>query len=230
MGRYVISPVLPCRKANITGRINTNLTRVLSRSYSLSLPCSSTPYLTLSQQSRARSAFAFSWSTLVNLFLLYLLVSLAQQVQRLRTEVAFIGQETKDLRMYSSKVEELERRGRYGWEPAEYGSIPGEAGESGHTTVPSSAAQVGPSGEVGDCHWRYRTGQAQRAGEEGATSLGRVVMGQSGWEKWMSHPTYVTILLTLPTKQESANHMVRLVSLTRSLGWLWHTVVWLVHS
>ncbi|ORX38208.1 hypothetical protein BD324DRAFT_619978 [Kockovaella imperatae] len=47
-----------------------------------------------------RSRTLPSWSTLLNIFFIWLLLSLGQQVQRLRTEVAFVAEETRDLRQF----------------------------------------------------------------------------------------------------------------------------------
>ncbi len=52
--------------------------------------------------SRVRAALAsiLSWNMLVNFVLLWILGSLAAQVARLRAEVAFVADETRDLRLY----------------------------------------------------------------------------------------------------------------------------------
>lgn len=60
------------------------------------------PFQKIGLQNRGvpRIRTLFSFSTFLNLFMLWLLVSMGQQVQRLRNEVAFVADEARDLRMY----------------------------------------------------------------------------------------------------------------------------------
>jgi hypothetical protein len=55
----------------------------------------------LSPLAKIRARTLLSWSTLLNLFFLWLLLSMGQQVQRLRNEVAFVAEEARDLRLYA---------------------------------------------------------------------------------------------------------------------------------
>jgi hypothetical protein len=110
--------------------------------------------------------------------MLYLLLSLAQQIQRMRSEMAFISEETKDLRLYSSKMEEeLGRVRMYSWER--------NGGDSGR-----AAPEFGPTS------WTRNPGVNELRWDQGRehiaeTSPGRVVLGRAGWswERWIIHPT-----------------------------------------
>lgn len=148
-----------------------------------------------------------SFTTLFNLFLVYVLVSLAQEVQKLRSEVQFIADEQRDLRVYG-----FERANSRGWVERETterwdesavrpGQQPkGEEmprnekdprdrghADQGTTAEPSpDPTRVNPEA----------TQQTQSAGTHSVVSktnpnygLGRVVVKRTSWKDWVNHPT-----------------------------------------
>ena len=146
-------------------KTKTNMTRDSTTSYSTSLPFRSkkAPYITLSAvhpglPSRTRTLF--SVSTFINLFFLYLLLSMGQQVQRLRTEVSFLADEARDLRMHAMDLQQQHEP------PSDVQGIPSPAGPGGGE-------------EAKDVVVRR---------QESTTALARVVF-QSAWGEWTSHPT-----------------------------------------
>ena len=124
----------------------------------------------------------FSTRSIINLFLLYLVLSLAQQVQRLRTEVAYVAEEARDLRLYglTSSVGSVSTYTTTETATTTatftYGALP--------TDVPFAV----PYPAKGD---RARRDELTipREVRDVRTSLGRVVFGQSAWDKWATHPT-----------------------------------------
>jgi hypothetical protein len=86
----------------------------LSLSYTFDLSSISLPYISVSDpcsyltgSGRGRGTkllqsgkILLSYSTFINIFLLWTIISLGIQVQRLRNEVAFVAEETRDLRYY----------------------------------------------------------------------------------------------------------------------------------
>jgi len=92
--------------------------------------------------------------------MLWLLVSMGQQVQRLRNEVAFVADEARDLRLYSM--------GMTSPAPDDHPTSPEKPIISQDDG--SSTAMV----EIGD---------------KMSTALGRVVFGASSWETWIQHRT-----------------------------------------
>lgn len=102
--------------------------------------------------------------------------------------MTFIAEEAKDLRKYNINVEEMERRGRHEWGRAAYGSTFHGGEGLGYTSASSSGHPEGGEEREAASSEQYERGQFRWSGEE-ATSLGRLVMGQSGWDRWMSHPT-----------------------------------------
>ena len=102
VGKVSLSQGMPL----ITGaKLATNMRRIDDRAYETDLSSPQTAYI---EQSRAKAQSAptryytlFSWTALINFFFLWLLVSMAQQIHRLRDEVAFVKDETRDMRLYS---------------------------------------------------------------------------------------------------------------------------------
>lgn len=176
--------------------IHSNLIRDTATSYSAILPIAH-PYLTythhtptMEQAQPAKSGpyrAIWSWSTLINIFMLYLLLSLAQQLQRMRTEVAFITEETKDLRLYHTWNEERLREAAYTprWEQG------ADVGRE-DTTVQGPGRKVAEKlDHMGDdLKWDRGQGGAWDRDQQD-TSLGRVVVGHTDWvwARWVRHPT-----------------------------------------
>lgn len=141
---------------------------------------------------RARRFTLFSWPMLLNLFMLWLLLSLGQRVQRLRSEVAFVAEEARDLRMYAIERADQSRRTPLSTEqnyPAEVSADPPShpvtvREEDGRPTTPAPGGS-----DPTDTPLDHSSAliEVRRPGEVNA--LGRVVFGAHHWEQWVHHPT-----------------------------------------
>lgn len=107
--------------------------------------------------------------------MLWLVISLGQQVQRLRTEISFVAEEAKDLRMYGFD------------HPAQVPTVTVTADNAGPTILPDGVDLK----ELLDRlrHHTGDTGHENRPAADVERSLGRVVFGSSGWNKWSNSPT-----------------------------------------
>lgn len=160
-------------------------------SHALSAPA---PSLVISQKmsktpgSRSLAQRLFSTRTMLNLFIVYLVISLAQQVQRLRNEVAYVAEEARDLRLYgmacsaaaglTSTITTTETATTIA--TVSFGTI----------TTNGFMSKDQPAGVGAES----RKGQGDvvaipREVRDVRTSLGRVVFGPSAWNKWAAHPT-----------------------------------------
>lgn len=119
-----------------------------------------------------------SWSTLINLLLVWILISLAIQVQRLRNEVAFVAEEARDLRLYGLTTPTTTASSNIASSSADIVRTPTIDFDA--TSIWLSDASL-PTGK--DVTRLQRDG-----GSDVKTSLGRVVFGRSAWDKWASHP------------------------------------------
>lgn len=150
-----------------------------------------------------------SFSTLFNLFLVYVLVSLAQEVQKLRSEVQFIADEQRDLRLYGG----YDRANSRGW-------VERQTTERWEDSAVRSEQQAKPqppprNEDEQDPNVRNNPGQGttepkpertpvnsenahqtQSAGSHSVVSatnpnygLGRVVVKRMGWMDWIDHPS-----------------------------------------
>lgn len=169
------------------------------------------------ERSRVRSFLSqlVSWSTLVNLVMLWILGSLAGQVARLRAEVAFVADEARDLRLYgfdreremreaAERAERVERervRGAWGWaaagpdsaittpphqQPPPHESSTTDA-HGAHTSAPDTAVDAVDADSVDDILEQMKGGRSDVAAIDGREyGLGRVVRGD-GWA-WLNHP------------------------------------------
>ncbi|OCF38740.1 hypothetical protein I317_07469 [Kwoniella heveanensis CBS 569] len=207
---------------------NTNLQPSPASLYAFTYPRSSTeaPAFTLPNHSatspalstrpnKSRSRTLFSFSTLLNLFLIWLIISMGQQIQRLRSEVAFVVDETRDLRMYGlghthttgspapstsgADIAEVSREIVQSASAAQ--PITADASSSTSTTtvvepridqdstLPVTAPTERPL--AGNYNLDRRNDEVVLQEEKKANfPLGRVVWGvERGWEKWISHPT-----------------------------------------
>lgn len=120
------------------------------------------------------------------MFMLYLLLSLGQQVQRLRSEVAFVRDEAKDIRVYSTKLEErVAQAGVYSWEKA--GAKPGVDGEEIELAAADRPGRSIFTDHKDDLSW----GRDRSWDQNQETAPGRVVLGHTGWDwtTWTRHPT-----------------------------------------
>lgn len=156
---------------------------------------------------RSRWSRLVSFSTLFNIFLLYVLVSLAQEVQKLRSEVQFIADEQRDLRAYSyerTNQRWVERQSHdHGEDSAvrsdqsmpkaeprdEEDAKPDLRATPGlGTTTASEAEPTGSNSET--LHQTQSTGSHSVVS---ATSpnygLGRVVLKRTSWKDWINHPS-----------------------------------------
>jgi outer membrane biosynthesis protein TonB len=77
---------------------------------------SSSPLIAFSLSTPQKPRFSVnklvSWTVVFNIVLFWILVSLAQQLDRVRTEIAFVAEEARDLRLYSFERERIERAER----------------------------------------------------------------------------------------------------------------------
>lgn len=159
----------------------TNLRHATDRGFigDLAAPA---PVITFASTPKKRlSKRLVSWPMLFNLLLIWVLVSLAQQVQRLRAEVAFVADEARDLRLYSVERERAERE-RLEKERAERERERGwwESGAERQSVVepPHESETLAPPPPLEES--TTSTGLEQQHG------LGRVVFG-STWQ-WTEHP------------------------------------------
>lgn len=201
--------------------MQTTLTRSSNDtySYSLSTPCSisiqpSSTVSPISTTSRARTLFSFS--TFFNLFMLWLLLSMGSQIQRLRNEVSYVAGEARDLRIY-------------GYNPSPGGAGDGRGGECLDRTLKDgeeeemkgqSAVTLGSTHQIplDDPSSHYSSeellsGASPQALPLDLTTPNALAPHQqhhlwAGWDKLVMHPT--------------------LKSLAKSMAWLWHAVIWLV--
>lgn len=148
-----------------------------------------------------------SFTTLFNLLLVYVLVSLAQEVQKLRSEVQFIADEQRDLRVYG-----FERANSRGWVERETterwdesavrpGQQPNGEEVPRNEEDPRDRGQAdqGTTAESSPDPTRVNseaTQQNQSAGTHSVVSatnpnygLGRVVVKRTSWKDWINHPT-----------------------------------------
>lgn len=113
-----------------------------------------------------------SWNTLFHLVLLWVIVSLAQQVQRLRSEVAFVADEARDLRLYGfERASPLHDSEPDAWDQSASASSSPSAGK---VQDPDFEEFVSTTTEVEVAAANY--------------DIGRVVFGRPGWQ-WLQHPT-----------------------------------------
>lgn len=161
------------------------------------------------QPPKSRWSRIVSFSTLFNLFLVYVLVSLAQEVQKLRSEVQFIADEQRDLRVCG-----FERANSRGWveretterwedsavrsdeQPESQNAPRDEASRDPSDRV--HAGQGTPAQSTPDptrVNWDASQ-QTQSAGSHSVVSatnpnygLGRVVVKRTSWMDWINHPT-----------------------------------------
>lgn len=143
----------------------------------------------LSPLAKVRARTLLSWSTLLNLFFLWLLLSMGQQVQRLRNEVAFVAEEARDLRLYA-----LAQQADSGRSPSPSGDVDSTIASSGITRRSGAISQEQEDGQ--DARVTIAPDGSsfteQKRGH-GSMELGRVVFGRTtwdwDWEKWARHPT-----------------------------------------
>ena len=190
-------------------QIQTNMARSASDdqtfTFDLSLP--GAPSLSInntnmsSTGARTKAGGWNSWTTFAFIMLFYLLMSLAQRVQRFRAEVAFVANEIKDIRKYGagdpSALESVLAAAAASASAAALAASSSAAAASGSAISASTPASLSYAGAAAptDTPWTGRGEVAQRrqagAGRGGGmnTSLGRVVFGRSAWDKWSAHPT-----------------------------------------
>ena len=114
--------------------------------------------------SRWRTRTLFSWSTLLNLLLFWLILSMGQQVQRLRNELAFVMEDTRDLRLYGL--------------PSNSAPLPDSETPLAHS-----------SGVMVDSDPIMQNDMVAVDSDKMSLAVGRVVFGDSTWRVWANHPT-----------------------------------------
>lgn len=153
---------------------------------------------------RLRLPTLFSWSTLFNLFLLWLLLSMGQQVQRLRNEVSFVADETRDLRLYGLHNPPGPDR-QSGSATSPTGSITNipavpDAPPPQPEAEPEDPALLGSIANTASTGYNPSQGAIETGvgtsrtdvivdrKADGSMAIGRVVFG-SHWDHWSHHPT-----------------------------------------
>lgn len=136
----------------------------------------------------------FSLNTLFNLFILWLVVSLGQQVQRLRSEISFVAEEARDLRMYG--FDQNQRHHHH--QPQQQHPQKGQG--SMVTTATATEQSTDDGGVVPTIlpdgtdlrvlleRLRREESNSKEVGKGVESSLGRVVFGRSAWEGWTNNP------------------------------------------
>lgn len=127
-----------------------------------------------------------SWSTLFNLLLLWVIVSLAQQVQRLRAEVAFVADEARDLRLFgfdraSAPIPTPTAEEKFPWEE--------DADEDVPTSIPLQLGTEPTGAEPATDTSDPEPGDIAVQPLDGNYDIGRVVFGRAGWQQWLQHPS-----------------------------------------
>ncbi|EIW68326.1 hypothetical protein TREMEDRAFT_74241 [Tremella mesenterica DSM 1558] len=140
----------------------TNLKYLSSTHYNISLPCPTPPFFTLTTPKTKKSKTIFSLGTFINIFFLYLLLSMGQQVQRLRNEVTFLSDEARDLRLYTIEL------------------------QSRPITPPPSS--LSPENVDERDMKGIKFDEVGSSNKYEQTSVARVVL-QSAWGEWANHPT-----------------------------------------
>ncbi|WVR09326.1 hypothetical protein IAU60_006392 [Kwoniella sp. DSM 27419] len=172
------------------------------------------PSSSLAKSTQGRMRTLLSWSTLLKLLMLWLLVSMGQQVQRLRSEVAFVVDETRDLRMYG--LHKVVTKDHVEALPATVAGQDDRQSTAVHVVRTEASSALGPSdpqiARDTDAELFVVTKtprDSSLAAKHESYPLGRVVheFGK-GWERWMMHPT--------------------VQSITKSVAWMWEAVVWLI--
>lgn len=187
-------------------------------SYPLSTPCSisfqppSAPQI--STTSRARTLFSFS--TFFNLFMLWLLLSMGSQIQRLRNEVSYVAGEARDLRMY-------------GYNPSSGGT--GE--DRGDECLDRTLRDGGVKGVKDESTVTLGLTHQIPLDESPSLSSSDKLVSEASPQPPSPHPTAPNALAPRQQRHLWAG-WDRLVmhptvkSLTKGVAWLWHAVVWLV--
>lgn len=150
-----------------------------------------------------------SFTTLFNLFLLYVLVSLAQEVQKLRSEVQFIADEQRDLRLYSFERANsrawVERTTNERWEESavdpdqQSGRQEPPRNEADGRSEGLADATQGKASETAPESTPTKLNAKRQASSTGVHSvvsatnpnygLGRVVVKRTSWKDWIEHPS-----------------------------------------
>ncbi|WWC63615.1 uncharacterized protein I303_106220 [Kwoniella dejecticola CBS 10117] len=170
--------------------VKSNMRSISPLQYTHSLSSSVKPTLSLSLPGAAQSRrkTLLSVSTLLNLILLWLFLSMGQQLHRLKSEIDFVRDEYKDLRMYGVQSPLNQQSEAQPLTPTttitttatattiltEVVTITSTTGTLQPGRRPSDAKSV--QGDLVEVH---RT----------KYDLGRVVRRNMNWENWLAHPT-----------------------------------------
>ncbi|WRT68697.1 uncharacterized protein IL334_005677 [Kwoniella shivajii] len=184
--------------------IVTNLTSISSTTFTYPLSSSQPTFTLLPISSTTKKKKTLlSLSTLINLFMIWLLLSMGQQIQRLRNDIEFVKDEYKDLRLYG--IPQSIITATTTTTITEEVFIP----SSTTTTMenPTGAPEPNLQQDLTKVENKENIGLVI---DEKNYPLGRVVFGNMGqeWEKWLTHPTVRTI--------------------TRGVSWIWNTVINLI--
>lgn len=179
----------------IASQIRTNLTQTSPLTYSATLPPSSPLRVDLLPHTQTTHRphpikpssniwGIWSWSTLINIVMLYLLLSLGQQLQRLHSQVAFISEENTDLRAHTARLQD--ELGRYGQYTRE--RVGSEKTSSPDNDIYSSYDRPNDGLAGAEFPWN---GYRPERNDHGETSIGRIVLGGNvwSWQTLIRHPT-----------------------------------------
>lgn len=200
----------PIMQTTLTPSPNDTYSYPLSTLCSISFQPSIVPQISTS--SRARTLFSFS--TFFNLFMLWLLLSMGSQIQRLRNEVSYVAGEARDLRMY-------------GYNPSSSGAGGNREGECLEGTLRDGGEKGVKEESAVTLGLTHQIPLDDPSSLSSSDKLPSTVSPQSlhptmpnaltprqqrhlwaGWDRLVMHPT--------------------VKSLTKGVAWLWHAVVWLV--
>ncbi|OXB35752.1 hypothetical protein LQV05_005795 [Cryptococcus neoformans] len=202
--------VKPIMQTTLTPSPNDTYSYPLSTLCSISFQPSIVPQISTS--SRARTLFSFS--TFFNLFMLWLLLSMGSQIQRLRNEVSYVAGEARDLRMYgynpSSSGAGEYREGECLEGTLRDGGEKGVKEESAVTLGLTHQIPLDDPSSLSSSDKLLSTASPQSLHPTMPNALTPRQQRHlwAGWDKLVMHPT--------------------VKSLTKGVAWLWHAVVWLV--
>ncbi|KAL7424066.1 hypothetical protein Q5752_001651 [Cryptotrichosporon argae] len=167
----------------LVSALRTGMTRTAPSKFTSPLSSPATIPLPSGGKARRGAVLVFSWTALYHLALLWLVLSAAQQVQRLRNDVAYVVDDSRDLRLY---VMEHAAWAEQRWAEASNAHVQ-------HTPVHTGAASDGPGLGAQRDHARAQPGVVLQQPH----GLSRVVFGSHGWDQWAYHPTVRTVVSTL---------------------------------
>ncbi|WWC90409.1 uncharacterized protein L201_005344 [Kwoniella dendrophila CBS 6074] len=204
-------------------RIQTNMKSISPTKYTYPLAPSSTspnvsppklsipPWTNNTNMIFSKKKGLLSFSSLFNLILIWLLLSMGQQLQRIKNELNFVKDEYKDLRLYGlpndqHNLQNLVKDDNLPILTTTIATTTTTVTQiQTETIIPTTKEDYSQNNHPDKPETKtdgYRDLIVKH--QERPYPLGRVVWGNKGWNKWLSHPT------------------VR--NLTNGLGWVWNFI------